>query len=85
MHDLHTEGLITLREAGDLIPVPEDKKRHTGTLWNWCHRGVGGVRLESIRVGGSIFTSAAAVSRFLDAVDRKAGPVEHTSGDVALA
>jgi hypothetical protein len=40
-------------------------------LWRWVTRGLRGVRLESIRVGGVTCTSMAAVQRFFDALTQE--------------
>ena len=35
------------------------------TLDRWCGPGVGGVVLETIRIGGTVFTSEEATLRFI--------------------
>jgi len=39
---------------------------HLSTLWRWYRRGVRGVRLETVVVGGRRFTSRAAIERFIE-------------------
>lgn len=36
------------------------------TAWRWALRGVGGVKLESIKIGGTRYTSREACRRFLE-------------------
>jgi hypothetical protein len=38
------------------------------TKWRWATRGVRGVRLETVRLGGTLYTSYAALSRFSNAL-----------------
>ena len=39
---------------------------HTATRWRWCLSGLkGGVKLESIKIGGVRYTSQEAVGRFI--------------------
>lgn len=38
---------------------------HLSTLWRWTRHGVRGVRLETMLVGGLLFTSREAIQRFL--------------------
>lgn len=60
--DLSQEALIRLTEAVQFLPG----QPHVSTLWRWCHRGVLGVRLETIVGGGRRYTSKAAIGRFIE-------------------
>ena len=40
---------------------------HTSTWQRWRLRGVAGVRLDTVRIGGRRMTSVEAVRRFIDA------------------
>ena len=66
-----TEDVLTLTQArselGNLTGIRPDK----ATLTRWIHRGVGGIKLEAIRLGGrNIFTSMQALTRFIEARTR---------------
>jgi hypothetical protein len=56
-----------------LRPLPEVIKSRLGrrispaTLWRWRLKGVNGVKLECLRVGGCWFTTDAAFTEFLRA------------------
>lgn len=39
-------------------------KIHTSTVFRWVQQGLRGVRLEALRVGGTLCTSEAALKRF---------------------
>jgi hypothetical protein len=60
MIDIHTEKLQTLTEAARLLP----DRPHVSTLYRWAQRGVKGVRLETVVVGGRRYTSVEALQRF---------------------
>lgn len=60
--DLATERLLTFDEAGELFP-PARRPSHA-TWWRWYARGLSGIRLETLVVGGRRYTSRAAVERF---------------------
>ena len=62
--DIHNEHLMQLSEAADWLPRHRGKKIHLSTLWRWAKRGVQGVRLETIRIGGRTYTSREALQRF---------------------
>lgn len=56
---------ITLTEAAKITPG----RPSTNCLWRWCRRGVlsrGGqrIRIEHVRIGGKIFTTAVWVEQF---------------------
>ena len=65
-----SENVLTLKDAaseiGNLIGRRPDKT----TIYRWCLRGVGGVKLESVRLGNRILTSRQAITRFIEARSR---------------
>lgn len=61
MIDFQNEKLIDLTEAATLLPG----RPHVATLWRWRHAGVRGHRLESISIGGRVYTSREAIARFI--------------------
>ena len=67
MIDIRQETLIPLREAPRRLPPrPNGKRVHISACYRWITRGVRGVRLEAIRIGGSTYTSLEALQRFAD-------------------
>ena len=68
MIDFQKEHLRTLSEAARLLPG----RPHVSTLHRWARRGVKGVRLDTVRIGGRRYTSIEAVQRF--AAGLTAGP-----------
>ncbi len=67
MIDLANEQLIPLREAPKWIPArPSGKRVHISACYRWSSRGVRGVVLDTIKVGGSTYTSIEALQRFAD-------------------
>ena len=68
MIDLQSEAPLTLNQARGL---PYLKGRNGNnislcTMNRWRTRGVGGIILESAKVGGTIVTTAEAVLRFVE-------------------
>ncbi len=55
------ESYLTLREAARYFPT----RPHLATVWRWAAKGVKGVRLETVVVGGQRFTTAEACDRFI--------------------
>ncbi len=68
MIDPEHEHLLTLTQAAKALPG----RPNITTLWRWRNRGVRGVRLETVLVGGKRFTSREALTRFHDAVNAAA-------------
>ena len=56
------EALLSLAAAGRTLPG----KPHLSTLHRWRLRGVRGVKLETVLVGGRRFTSHEALERFIE-------------------
>jgi hypothetical protein len=69
MIDVTSERLISLPEAARLVPPGRYNKRPTlSTVLRWIQHGVGGVRLEAVRLGGKWVTSLQAMQRFAEAL-----------------
>lgn len=66
------ENLFALNEVPGRLP----KRISLQTVYRWATKGVNGIVLESIRVGGRKFTSSEAIQRFL----RASNPVPQPRG-----
>ncbi len=67
MIDISSETVITLIEATRHLPRRRRGKRpHVATVYRWAQTGIGGIRLETIQIGGSRCTSVEALQRFFD-------------------
>jgi len=67
MIDIRSEMIVTLRTAARRLPRRRRGRRtHVSTLHRWARRGLGGVRLETLKVGGATCTSVEALQRFFD-------------------
>lgn len=65
--DLQTETVFTFAEAAKRLPKRrQGRPVHVATIHRWAKAGVRGVRLESLRLGGGLVTSAEALQRFCD-------------------
>ena len=65
MIDLASEQLVPLQQVPRLLPPRVTGKRvHLSAVYRWAQRGVRGVRLEVVRVGGTTYTSREALQRF---------------------
>jgi len=58
-----SEPLIPIKD----IPGEFPNRPHIATVWRWVKRGVRGVKLETIVVGGRRYTNVAAIERFVEA------------------
>jgi len=47
-----------------LLPRRRGRKVHISTIYRWVKQGVGGRRLETVKIGGLLYTSAEALSTF---------------------
>jgi hypothetical protein len=67
MIDLAGETVLTLMEATRQLPGRrQGKKPHVATLYRWAKKGLRGVRLETLQLGGTLCTSREALQRFFD-------------------
>ena len=68
--DILTEITYSLAEITKLDILPhrrQGKRPNVSTLYRWAKQGIKGIRLETIRVGGTLCTSTQAVQRFIEA------------------
>lgn len=71
MIEIHAERVLTLNDAAAKLPRRRKGSRpHVATLYRWAQRGLRGVRLETIQIGGTTCTSREALQRFFDALTR---------------
>lgn len=65
--DITNEEVVTLSQATEYVPARgRANKVHVSTIYRWALRGIGGVRLETVMVGGTRCTSVEALLRFFD-------------------
>jgi hypothetical protein len=61
-----SEDVITFADARKEIGQLTGRRPDKSSMTRWAHRGVGGVRLEAVRIGGAtLVTSRQAVHRFI--------------------
>ena len=60
--------ILSLAEAAKALPG----KVAVSTVWRWATTGQRGVRLDSLRIGGRIYTSRRALQSFCEAVSDRA-------------
>ena len=69
---LYTEKIMSFTEAAEALPEINGKPVHSSAVWRWARKGIKGIRLETLRLGGRFVTSMEALDRFnkaLAAVD----------------
>ena len=78
MIDLEHENLIPIRSVPRRIPPRRNGRRvHISAVYRWVSRGVRGVRLEAIKIGGTAYTSLEALQRFGDRLNADTGGQAH--------
>lgn len=59
---MHDEHLLTPAEATRELPGRPSLR----TVWRWMQRGVRGIKLESVVIGGRRYTSRESGQRFIE-------------------
>ncbi len=70
MINLQSEQLLTLAAAARHLPT----RPHVSTIWRWAATG----GLETVRLGGRVYTSAEALDRFAEHRGGRPRPPEST-------
>jgi len=73
MITIGNDQLMTFAQAACLVPSRTGRAVHVSTIHRWAASGAGGVRLESVRFGGTRMTSLEAMQRFLDQLNQTTG------------
>ena len=66
MIDTFKQTIISIDDAAKHVGKISGKKRNRSVILRWINRGVSGVKLDAIRIGGEIFTSHEAVNDFVN-------------------
>ena len=66
--DALNEELLTFGQAARRARPKGSSPAAPSTIWRWHSKGIAGVRLETLCLGGTRYTSAEALQRFFDAV-----------------
>lgn len=71
MPPIQSEETIPLARVPDQLPNTASGNRiHPSTVHRWIKRGVRGIQLETIRIGGRRYTSVEAIHRFIEATSK---------------
>jgi len=70
--DINQETLYTLTEATKHLPTLNGRKVSANAMWRWCAKGIQGVHLDHVRLGGRICTSVEALNRFANTLAEQA-------------
>lgn len=64
--DTFAEHVITLEQGAKHLSKISGTRRNRRVLLRWSNRGIAGIRLPTIRIGGELFTSREALNWFLN-------------------
>lgn len=65
MIDPFDADLLSLADAAANLPSLKDGRPiHVTTLWRWARYGLRGIKLETIKIGGRVFTNRQSLQKF---------------------
>ena len=80
MITLHEE-IVSLNDARSIVPRVGTRCRpDLSTIYRWAMRGIGGIKLETIKVGGVLCTSREALERFFNRDEPVSSPAHKSLG-----
>jgi hypothetical protein len=65
-----TEDVLTIKDARKEVYEATGWPVDRVTIYRWCLKGVGGIKLDHIKLGDRILTSRQAINRFIVARSR---------------
>ena len=84
--DLRSESPpVPLSDIPDLPCIPRrrrGRKLHKSTAFRWANPGVRGIRLEVLRIGGTLCTTVPALQRFFERLTRPLATSDGPRADV---
>lgn len=84
MIDIATDELISIREAARLVPGRRGRRGvHPTTVYRWIAGTPDGTRLETVMIGGSRYTTLAAMREFAAACAARADASRDSAEEVA--
>ena len=72
MHFDTSTRLVPIGKAASLFP---GQRPHVATLWRWAQKGVRGVKLDTVTIGGRRYVDPESVARFIDATSAGAAGI----------
>lgn len=66
MIDIETEQMLSIKAAREWLYGRTGHRPHRNTIRDWARVGLKGVVLETVRIGGTVYTSVEALQRFGD-------------------
>lgn len=66
MIDIETEQMLSIKAAREWLRGRTGHAPHRNTIRDWARVGLKGVVLETVRIGGTVYTSVEAMQRFSD-------------------
>jgi len=70
--DQNSERLFSLAEIAREIPSINGRRCHPSTLWRWCTKGLGGVKMDYLLIGRRVVSSRESTRRFFEACTQAA-------------
>jgi len=73
MNNSQSASTKACEDSHKLVPISQalamfpGRRPHISTVWRWGQKGVRGVKLEIVRVGGRAYVSLGAIDRFVSA------------------
>ena len=64
------DELITMKEAAKRLPTINGKPVHKAAIWRWCRKGIKGISLEHMILGGRYLTTMDAIEIFCNKLAR---------------
>ncbi len=74
MIDIFKDNILSLSGAAKSIPAVDGKHPNPSTVYRWIADGVGGVKLDSVRIGRRLCTSKEALQKFMDELSAAPAP-----------
>ena len=85
MIDILKDELLTPAQLAARIPVVGEQRPSDKMVRRWAKYGVGGIKLESVRIGHAVATTWAAFERFTRARSGLPTPAEFVPSEADYA
>lgn len=74
MIDIYEEKILSLAGAAKSLPPVDGKHLNPSTIYRWIADGIGGVKLDSVKIGRRLCTSKEALQNFVNQLQEAPTP-----------
>lgn len=62
--------LIAISDVPSFLPAKQGRRLHISAVYRWMQKGIKGIKLDYVTIGGTRFTSPEALQKFAEQITK---------------